>query len=172
MLQNNHRIGFVVAHDVDVCGVDNVRAMTAQHRGVGQCTFDTLGATAQHITLQRSVVVVVDLHVVILRLDVVERVDVYGQFDHAVLVCEIDQIRGRSVVAEQMFAVAYNLILFALRTVCGIERYDGVGDGEDRYDATEYTQCELWRADCLGQNYARKADVYFLCFPEQRWGCR
>lgn len=82
-----HVVGLMLlADECYLAHVNYIGAVAADHARAGQTLLDRGGAAAEHIYRELVVVLVMHLYIVVLRFEVVERVDRDGKAQRAVVV--------------------------------------------------------------------------------------
>ena len=81
----------VVTEDTYLVLIDDVAPMTADEP-VAELALDGLGSATQHVVAQLAVGLVVYLHIVVLRLHVVEAVNVDAHLQAAGAVYQVDEL--------------------------------------------------------------------------------
>lgn len=166
----------VVAEDAHLALVDEV-ATVAADEPAAEAGFDGLGGAAQHVVAQFAVRVVVYLHVVVLRLYVVEAVDVDTHLQSAGAIDEMDELGVGifGLVVHYIHAQAVEQL--ALMTVGGmLQAYDIRYDNDDgqHHDGTPQDGEEevgLCKVKKCGENGINERNHHHLAtYPEHQMG--
>ena len=118
---------------VDFHHIDHIGAVTAHHTCLGEILLNGLGTTTQHIRQELALILVIYLHIVILRLHIVERVGVDGELQRAVVVIEVYQRRIGHRTLTHRHLILQHLQLLGLVAVGGVEGQHSIryGHNED-----------------------------------------
>ena len=121
----------VVAEDLNLILIHDV-ASVATDEVLSKLTLDSLGGTAQHIVAQLAIGLVVYLDIVVLRLYIVEAIDIDAHLESTGTVYEVDEF-GVSVIGLIIHDVhTYAVEQCTLVTIDSLLHTDDIGHYNDK----------------------------------------
>ena len=123
---NDEAISLVVQH-THLVDVDDVGAVAAhQAAGIHAVVLDGLHLAAQHVARNNAAALVEHVDVVVLRLDVIQVIELDGQFQVAIVIHEVDDL---SVLGHHLVVRLHQVALCEHQPLLGVlEKHHQVGD--------------------------------------------